>query len=58
MAGILRIIPAALYPGGVDLWPPEADGGGKSLARKVSTDYGNDVINWEAGDPSPGVVNP
>jgi hypothetical protein len=45
-------------PGGVDLWPPEADGGGKSLARKVSTDYGNDVINWEAGDASPGVVNP
>ncbi|MHC4888566.1 MAG: lamin tail domain-containing protein, partial [Planctomycetota bacterium] len=42
-------------PGGVDLWPPEADGGGKSLARKVSTDYGNDVINWEAGDASPGV---
>jgi hypothetical protein len=45
-------------PGGVDLWPREADGGGKSLARKVSTDYGNDVINWEAGDASPGVVNP
>jgi hypothetical protein len=45
-------------PGGVDLWPQEADGGGKSLLRKVPGDYGNDVINWEANDPSPGVVNP
>ncbi|MBA7673176.1 hypothetical protein ES703_81364 [subsurface metagenome] len=45
-------------PGGVDLWPTEADGGGKSLSRKVSTDYGNDVINWRADDPSPGVINP
>jgi hypothetical protein len=45
-------------PGGVDLWPREADGGGESLSRKVSTDYGNDVINWEAAVPSPGVINP
>jgi hypothetical protein len=45
-------------PGGVDLWPREADGAGKSLSRKVSTDYGNDVANWEAATPSPGVVNP
>jgi hypothetical protein len=45
-------------PGGVDLWPKEADGGGKSLSRKVSTDYGNDVINWDANEPSPGVLNP
>jgi hypothetical protein len=45
-------------PGGVDLWPQEADAGGKSLLRKVPGDYGNDVINWEANDPSPGVVNP
>ncbi|MBW8038583.1 MAG: hypothetical protein FVQ85_01135 [Planctomycetes bacterium] len=45
-------------PGGVDLWPTEADGLGKSLSRKVSTDYGNDVANWEAATPSPGAVNP
>jgi hypothetical protein len=45
-------------PGGVDLWPTEADGLGKSLSRKVSTDYGNDVANWEAAIPSPGTANP
>jgi hypothetical protein len=45
-------------PGGVDLWPREADGLGKSLSRKVSADYGNDVANWEAAAPSPGVANP
>ena len=45
-------------PGGFDLWPTEADGLGKSLSRKVTTDYGNDVANWEAATPSPGVVNP
>ena len=45
-------------PGGVDLWPTEADGLGKSLSRKVPADYGNDVINWEAAIPSPGVANP
>ncbi len=45
-------------PGGVDYWPTEADGLGKSLLRKVPTDYGNDVANCEAATPSPGVVNP
>ncbi|MDH4240635.1 MAG: lamin tail domain-containing protein, partial [Phycisphaerae bacterium] len=45
-------------PGTVDLWPREADGLGKSLSRKVSTDYGNDVDNWKAATPSPGVANP
>ena len=45
-------------PGGIDYWPIEADGLGKSLSRKVPTDYGNDVANWEAATPSPGVVNP
>ncbi len=45
-------------PGGVDLWPTKADGLGKSLSRKVSTDYGNDVANWEAATPSPGTANP
>jgi len=39
-------------------WPVEPDGHGKSLSRKVSTDYGNDVANWQAATPSPGVANP
>ena len=45
-------------PGGVDYWPVEADGGGKSLSRRVSADYGNDVANWQAATPSPGSANP
>ncbi len=45
-------------PGGVDLWPREADGLGKSLSRKEPSDYGNDVVNWEAAIPSPGAANP
>jgi hypothetical protein len=45
-------------PGGVDLWPTEADGLGKSLSRKDPNDYGNDVANWEAAEPSPGLANP
>ncbi len=44
-------------PGGVDLWPVEADGGGLSLSRKVSSVYGNDVANWKATVPSPGSAN-
>lgn len=35
-------------------WPVKADGGGKCLERKVPADYGNDVVNWQASDPSPG----
>ncbi len=42
-------------PGGVDFWPSEADGDGESLARKVSSDYGNDPDNWIAASPSPGL---
>jgi hypothetical protein len=45
-------------PGGVDLWPTEADGGGMSLSRRVSSAYGNDVANWKAAAASPGFVNP
>jgi len=41
-------------PGGVDLWPTEPDGGGKSLTRKTGADYGNDPDNWIATIPSPG----
>jgi hypothetical protein len=46
------------HPVGEDPWPTEADGAGSSLARRVPTDYGNDVINWQAASPSPGDVNP
>ncbi|MHC4302362.1 MAG: lamin tail domain-containing protein [Planctomycetota bacterium] len=45
-------------PGGVDLWPVQADGTGKSLGRINSSLYGNDPNNWDADDPSPGSVNP
>ena len=45
-------------PEGVDLWPTQADGGGKSLSRKVPTAYGNDPNNWQAASPSPGTANP
>jgi hypothetical protein len=41
-------------PGGVDLWPTEADGNGMALSRKVPTDYGNDPDNWAANAASPG----
>jgi hypothetical protein len=45
-------------PGGVDLWPVEPDGWGKSLSRKVSSAYGNDPNNWTAAAPSPVSNNP
>ncbi len=41
-------------PGSIDLWPIEANGQGKSLARNVLTDYDNDPDNWIATFPSPG----
>ena len=40
-------------PGGVDLWPAQADGVGYSLVRKELSDYGNDPDNWLAATPSP-----
>jgi len=45
-------------PGGVDLWPTEADGEGASLNRIAPTRYGNDPNNWTQGRPSPGSANP
>jgi len=42
-------------PGGIDLWPVEADGNGMALTRKVPTDYGNDPENWLAAPASPGL---
>jgi len=44
-------------PGGIDLWPTEADGGGKSLSRETAGEYGNDVANWRAWSPTPGSPN-
>ncbi|MBN2594715.1 MAG: lamin tail domain-containing protein, partial [Sedimentisphaerales bacterium] len=41
-------------PGGVDLWPTEADGNGTALTRKIMSDYGNDPENWLAAASSPG----
>jgi hypothetical protein len=41
-------------PGGIDLWPVEADGNDMALTRKVPTDYGNDPDNWSAASASPG----
>jgi len=41
-------------PSGVDFWPTEADGGGKSLTRTIPANYGNDPNNWTAAVPSPG----
>jgi fibronectin type 3 domain-containing protein len=40
-------------------WPVRADGGGSSLIRLVSTNYGNDVANWDAGTTggTPGADN-
>ena len=40
-------------PGGIDLWPTDADGQGASLTRKIASDYGNDLDNWIAAPPSP-----
>ncbi len=34
--------------------PTEADGGGKSLTRKIPTNYGNNPNHWTAATPSPG----
>ncbi|MCJ7730487.1 MAG: lamin tail domain-containing protein, partial [Sedimentisphaerales bacterium] len=41
-------------PGGVDLWPIQADGQGKSLTRTSTTRYGNDPNNWDPNTPTPG----
>jgi len=41
-------------PGGIDLWPTEADGEGYSLHRIDDSLYGNDPNNWQAQGPLPG----
>ncbi|MHC4132576.1 MAG: lamin tail domain-containing protein [Planctomycetota bacterium] len=35
-------------------WPIEPDTTGDSLNRNSNSDYGNDVVNWSTGTPSPG----
>jgi len=42
------------HPVGDDPWPTGPDGTGQSLTRKVPSDYGNDVDNWQSATPSPG----
>ncbi len=39
-------------------WPTDANGGGQSLQRVVSQEYGDDPINWEAASPTAGQINP
>ncbi|MHC4758594.1 MAG: CotH kinase family protein, partial [Planctomycetota bacterium] len=39
-----------------DNWPTEPDGYGQSLNRISDSQYGNDPVNWENGQPSPGDV--
>jgi hypothetical protein len=39
---------------GYDPWPTSPDGSGDSLHRITLADYGNDVVNWTAGTPTPG----
>jgi hypothetical protein len=46
------------FAAGVDPWPAEADGQGKSLGRIDPQAYGNDPGSWQAVTPSPGQVNP
>ncbi|MCH9022672.1 MAG: lamin tail domain-containing protein, partial [Planctomycetes bacterium] len=36
-------------------WPTNPDGLGQSLERKVLSDYGNDVANWQGAAASPGL---
>lgn len=36
-------------------WPSSPDGGGDSLHRIGLSEYGDDVVNWQAAAPSPGL---
>jgi hypothetical protein len=38
-------------------WNTNANGTGQSLQRLVSSNYGNDPVNWGAGSPSAGRAN-
>jgi len=38
------------------LWPASADGSGSSLHRIDLSRFANDVVNWQAASPTPGLV--
>ncbi len=44
------------FPVGLDPWPTQADGQGKSLTRLDPGRWGDDPLNWQAVTPSPGVA--
>jgi len=44
------------FDGITDPWPTQANGLGKSLARIDPNLYGNEPNNWQAADPTPGIV--
>ena len=41
------------FDSGIDLWPVEADGTGKSLTRNNPPAYGNVPNDWTAATPTP-----
>jgi hypothetical protein len=38
-------------------WPTAADGEGKSLQRLAAAEFGNDPVNWQGAEPTPGSEN-
>ncbi len=44
------------FPAGLDPWPAQADGLGKSLTRTDPGGWGDDPLNWQAFAPSPGAA--
>ena len=42
------------HPVGQDPWPMGSDGDGKSLERINPGEYGNDFVNWQDADSTPG----
>ena len=38
-------------------WPAAAAGGGASLQRRVTAEFGNDPLNWKAEPPTAGRTN-
>ena len=44
------------FNGITDPWPADADGTGKSLEKINLNLYGNDPNNWDANNPSPGII--
>jgi hypothetical protein len=44
------------FPAGLDPWPLSADGQGQSLTRLGPDRWGDDPVNWQAAEPSPGAA--